>query len=133
MGNFNQPSTPGDGITWEDHLGALLVIDVLGVEDGIRTSFGEKTAVRAHVNVIDGQGKDDTYPDTLIFPTLLVSQTKTQVGAKILGRLGQGNAKPGQKPPWLLLAADDDDNRLAEAWLKAQVSPVFATADNPPF
>jgi hypothetical protein len=133
MGNFNQPSTPGDGITWEDHLGALLVIDVLGVEEGIRTSFGEKTAVRAHVNVIDGQGKDDTYPDTLIFPTLLVSQTKTQVGAKILGRLGQGNAKPGQKPPWLLEAADEKDQLLAERWLANAATPSFATADEPPF
>jgi hypothetical protein len=133
MGSFNQPSAPGDGIKYEDHNGALLVIDVDSLEDGIRTAFGEKTAIRATVNVIDGAGKDATYSETLIFPTLLVSQLKGHTGTKVLGRLGQGNAKPGQKPPWLLLAADEDDNKLAEAWLKAQASPAFATADNPPF
>jgi hypothetical protein len=133
MSSFNQPSTPSDGIKYEDHLGALLVIDVHAVEEGIRTTFGEKTAVRATIHVIDGPGTGESYKDSLIFPTLLVSQTKSQVGAQILGRLGQGNAKPGQKPPWLLHAADDKDQALAEAWLKTQQTPQFATADDPPF
>lgn len=128
MSMFSTPSAPGDGISYDGHKGALLLVEVLGIEDGIKTSFGEKTAVRANVDVLDGPGSGDSYPDTLIFPTLLVSQTKGQIGSKILGRLSQGNAKPGQKPPWLLEEASAADVALAEEWVRKNQPATQAPA-----
>jgi hypothetical protein len=131
MSTFTNPSSPGDGITWEDHRGALLIIHVHSLEAGIQTTFGPKDAVKADVHVVDGTGAGKTYDDCLIFPTLLVSQTKRSIGQKVLGRLGTGNAKPGQKPPWLLDQPTTEDTQLAEQWLTKNRPAVTSAA--PPF
>ncbi len=128
---FASPSAPGSGIQWADHKGDLLVIDVKSYEQGITTIHGETDAVRANVAAIDGPGSPAVYDDTLIFPKILVSQTKSSTGRKVLGRLTQGQAKAGQSAPWLLDAATADDVAKAEAWLKEQASSSFTPA--PPF
>lgn len=119
MSMFATPAAPGEGIQWADHLGALLLIDVTGVETAMKTRFGDADAVSANITVLDGNGKDAHYDAALIFPKLLVSQTKGQVGKKVLGRLGQGQAKSGQSAPWLLEEATAADVALAEEWVKA--------------
>lgn len=131
MSQFATPSAPGDGITWGDHKGALLLIDVKSVESGVQTVHGLTDPVRADVTVIDGPGAEKTYDDTLIFPKLLIAQTKNQVGQKVLGRLGQGNQKPGQSAPWLLLEATPDDIGKAEAWVKEHSTPTVTSAQAP--
>ncbi len=128
---FASPSAPGSGIQWAEHKGALLVIDVLSLEQGIQTSYGTADAVRANVAVIDGPGAPADYDDTLIFPKILQSQSKGSVGRKVLGRLTQGQAKAGQSPPWMLDAATANDITAAELWLKEQASSSFTPA--PPF
>lgn len=130
---FATPSAPGGGIEWADLTGALLIITAHSLETGVQTAFGEKEAIRADVDVVDG----DSYPDALIFPTLLISQLKKNTGGgKVLGRLGQGQAKPGQKPPWLLLEASEDDKKTALDWLNNQSlnQPAPAAGESkPPF
>lgn len=130
MSMFAQPSTPGDGIKWENHKGALLLVEPLSLEPGVKTAFGDADAVKANVHVIDGAGSGEAYDETLIFPKLLVSQTKNQIGQKILGRLGQGTAKPGQSAPWLLQEATADDIAKAEAWVAAN-KPAVTSAQAP--
>lgn len=132
MSMFASPSAPSGGITWADHRGALLLVEPLSFEAGIATSFGTTDAVRANVHVIDGPGAGESFDDTLIFPKLLVSQTKNNVGQKVLGRLTQGQAKPGQSAPWLLEAATEADIAKAEAWVKQQQASTVTTAQ-PPF
>lgn len=130
MSAFASPGTPGSGIKLADHLGALLLVEVLGVETGIPTTFGDSDAVKANVHVIDGDGAGTDYDDTLIFPKVLQSQLKKSVGQKVLGRLGQGQAKPGQSAPWLLNEATAEDVTKAEAWV-AQHSPSVTSAAAP--
>lgn len=130
MSMFAQPSAPGDGIKWDAHKGALLLVEPLSLEVGVKTSFGDADAVKANVYVIDGQGAGDSYTETLIFPKLLVSQTKNQLGQKILGRLGQGTQKPGQSAPWLLNEATPEDIAKAEAWVVAN-KPTVTSAQAP--
>lgn len=129
---FAAPAAPGEGIQFKEHIGALVLIDVLGFEEKIKTSFGDNDAVRANVHVIEGAGAGESYEDTLIFPRLLVSQTKKSIGQKVLGRLGQGNAKPGQSAPWILAEASADDIAKAESWV-AQHAPSVTSAASPPF
>lgn len=131
MSSFATPAAPGGGITWGDHNGALLLIEPLSFEPQVGTSYGPADAVKANVHVIEGAGAGESYDETLIFPKLLVSQTKNQMGQKILGRLGQGNQKAGQSAPWLLNEASAEDIVKAEAWVAANAKPAVTSAAAP--
>lgn len=130
MNTFEQPAAPGGGIEWATHKGALLLVEPTSFESGVNTKFGVNDAVKANVHVIEGPGAGESYEDTLIFPKLLVSQTKSMVGRKVLGRLGQGDAKSGQSAPWLLLEASPEDIKKAEAWV-SQHAPTITGAAAP--
>lgn len=129
---LNNPAPPGAGMSLEEHLGALVLIDVLGVETDITTQYGKADAVRANVAVIDGAGAGSEYPDTLIFPRVLQGQLKRSMGQKVIGRIGKGVAKPGQSAPWILTDASADDIKAGEAFL-ARSAPTISQAAEPPF
>jgi len=131
MSMFASPSAPGAGIQWADHKGALLLIEPHSLEEGIKTAFGDADAVQADIYVLDGAGQGEEYPDSLIFPKILASQTKSQIGKKVLGRLGQGTAKPGQSAPWLLEEATAEDIAVAEKWVAARQQPAVTSAEAP--
>lgn len=128
---FSTPSAPSGGITWADHKDALLLVEPHSFEPGVQTSFGDADAVKADVHVLEGAGAGESYTDTLIFPKLLVSQTKGAIGEKVLGRLGQGQGKPGQSPPWILNEATAEDITKAEAWVKDHAKPSVTSAAAP--
>ncbi len=123
---FASPGSAGAGIAWADHNGALLLIEVHAQETGIKTAFGDTDAIRANVVVIDDEDKVERYDDTLIFPKILQSQLRSKVGQKVLGRLGQGTAKPGQSAPWILAEATEEDKKAGVAYLAGQMSTAQA-------
>lgn len=125
---FTQPSSGGDFFTAKDHEGALLLIKPLSFEQGISTQMGPSDAVKANVIILDGPNKDQEFNDTLIFPKVLVSQVKANLTNNqwVLGRLGKGQAKPGQSAPWQLQEFSQQDAELAQAWLNAHPQ-----SDNP--
>lgn len=128
---FAAPAAPGEGIKWQDFNGALLLIEPKEVATGIQTSYGTTDAVRADVAVLDGPHAGATIPDTLVFPKVLQGQLKSQIGAKVLGRLGQGTAKPGQSAPWLLSEATDQDKQTGMQWLQQNATAQPAAAAPP--
>lgn len=131
MSEFVSAAPPSGGITWADYKGSLLIIEPLSFEPGITTSFGPADAVKADVYVLTGPDTAEEFKETLVFPKLLASQLKNQIGKKVVGRLTQGAAKPGQSAPWLLDQAAEEDLEKAKAFLdKAQ--PAVTTAA-PPF
>jgi hypothetical protein len=70
-----------------------------------------------------------------VFPKVLASQLRSSVGGKVIGRLGQGIAKPGQSAPWTLNAATDADKETGRkylAYIATQV-PVTTPAVNEAF
>jgi len=119
---FTDPGT-STGIQWGDVKGSLLLVTVHSLEPGIVTSLGEKDAIRADIVVLDGDQSGEVYDDALVFPRKLIGQLRPRIGEKVLGRLGQGNAKPGQNPPWELTPATDADKKVAAAHLN-KVSDV---------
>lgn len=131
MGSFDAPAPPSSGVDWNSHNGALLLFDVQSQEHGVKTTFGDKDPIKADMFVLDGPGAGESYPDTLVFGTVLVSQLKQSIGKKVLGRLGTGNAKPGQKPPWLLNEASDEDQAKGEAWVAEHAKPTVTSAAAP--
>jgi len=131
---FTPPAPPSGGITWADQLGRLLVIEPLSVET-IKTAYGDNEAVRAHVHVLDGPDPH-TFDDALVFPRVLTSQLRPLLGGKVLGRLGQGQAKPGQSAPWLILDPTEADQAAADAWLTSRTTGELLgpdTGGRPPF
>jgi hypothetical protein len=121
MTQFAAPATPS-GIDWSDLNGRLLIIEPAELVNDITTNFGPTSAVRATITVIDGDKTGETYDDTLVFPKVLQSQLKSKLGEKVLGRLGQGVAKPGQSPPWVLHEATPDDVQTGTNYLAGQFS-----------
>lgn len=119
---FSRPGTAGESqkIVWKDLFGALLIIEPVSVEHDIQTALGARDAVRASVTVIDGVHAGNHYPDALIFPRAMQGQLGRQLGAKVLGRLGKGVAKPGQDAPWVLDYANEKDEEAAAFYLSHQ-------------
>jgi hypothetical protein len=121
---FAAPAT-ASGIKWEDYKGHLLMFDVKAQEVGMTTAFGNADPIRADIAVLDGPEAGETISDTLVFPRVLISQLKPNVGRKVLGRLGQGAAKPGQSAPWTLSDATDEDKTIARTYVQKNQPPPF--------
>lgn len=129
MTDYAIPST-ATGIDLNELNGALLLITVHKQEFGVNTSYGAQDPIRADVVVLDGTHKGTTHTDTLLFPKVLQGQLKSSAGGKrVLGRLGKGEAKPGQSAPWKLTApteADIDTAKKYDAFMASQNAPVAA-------
>lgn len=122
---FAAPSS-ASGIDWADLKGALLLVKVNGFEPEVKTTHGVVSAVRADVIVLDDKGAveaETTYGDTLIFPKVVQSQVKNS--QMVLGRLGQGEKKPGQSPPWMLAEATEADKVIARAYVAKTTEAPF--------
>lgn len=126
----------GGGIDWPEFKGKLLVVEPLEVEHMV-TAYSkgvEQECVRANVYAVlskDGTKHED-FEDTLIFPRVLIGQTKKKIGKIVVGRLGQGTAKPGQDPPWTLAEATANDMKAASLFLASlqTVSAGTPSADD---
>jgi hypothetical protein len=128
---FGSPTPPGAGIDLKTINGALLLITVHALEYEIGTVHGKSDAIRADVAVLDGASSGDEYKDTLLFPKVLQSQLRAHVGGKIIGRLAQGAAKPGQSAPWVLNEATAADIEVGKAYLAGSLTS--ASSSKPPF
>lgn len=134
---FADPASPS-GIDYQELKGSLLMFEVTGLEDHIPTSVskpGEKSpAVRVNLTILDGSQAGTRVEDSLVFPKVLQGQLRSRVGQLVLGRLTQGQAKPGQSAPWKLDPANAEDRATAEKFL-AQGKPTVSSAATaePPF
>lgn len=137
---FAAPAPATGGVDLKTLLGTLLIIEPHGVEDGIQTVHGPSSAVRATIHVVDGTSAGEVHEDVLLFPKVLQGQLKSRVGQKVLGRLGQGLARPGQSAPWVIQEATAADVAAGTEYLTRQQSGQFAApaqsqaaAGAPPF
>lgn len=132
----NPFATPGStsGVDYAELNGSLLLIQPQSLEACINTSLGTKEAVRADIAVLDGPNAGAEHTDTLIFPRVLIGQLRSRIGQKVLGRLTQGAAKPGQNAPWILAEATPADVQIGMAYLNRQLAtPGPVSGGNPPF
>jgi hypothetical protein len=119
MTRINRPASP-KGLNLEELRSSLLLIEALRFEANVQTSYGEMDAVACHVFVVDGEHAGERFRDKLIFPKMLVSQLKGQVGTGeyTCGRLIKGVAlKKGQSDPWLIDDPSDADLEAAAKFL----------------
>lgn len=137
MNNYAQPDAGGDQIPFKDQGnlldGSLLLINVLEALPPVPNRFSradkrDPEPVKAVVAVLDGQLQGEVYWDTLIFPLKLSAVLRGKVGEIVLGRLGKGQAKHGQNPPWTLNPYTAADTQLADAFRQANPDFDAATA-----
>ena len=123
---FDNPSS-SSGIKFENYNGRLLLITPHEFVEEINTNFGKTSAVRADIVVLDGPDSPEEITDTLIFPKVLQSQVKRNCGSgrMNLGRLGQGQKKPGQSAPWMLGDPTDDDRAVARQHIEKKTEVPF--------
>lgn len=124
--DFNQPAEGGDRFPFKDHVGTLALFSVLEYKTGITTSFGEKDAVAADIHVIDGPSAGQVFENSLIFQGAVIGALKGFVGGSpVLARIGQGVAKPGQNPPYVLNPFTQADAQVAGAyWARVQAGQM---------
>ena len=125
--------TSGDKIDLKAVNGALLHITVKAIQRDIVTDFGTTDAVSCDIAVLDGDKKGDVLEDCLIFPKVLQSQLAQSVGAAdpvVVGRLGQGLAKPGKSAPWVLNAPTEADLAIAVKY-EAYAAQLAAAQESP--
>lgn len=131
---FDKPAS-ATGIDWGEQKGRLLLIEPSALETNVATSLGDKDAVRATITIVDGDDGPEEYNDTLIFPKVLISQTRSMIGKKVLGRLGQGQAKQGQNAPWRLDDPTDADTSVATKYVQQRDAAMSKpdAGGEPPF
>lgn len=91
----------------------LLVVEPTEYIEKMSTQMGESDAVRCTVHDITSK---TTHDEVLWFSTVLVGSLRSRIGAKVLGVMSKGVAKPGQTAPWVL----QDASGVPEAVKAAQ-------------
>jgi hypothetical protein len=131
---YDKPGVPGSKIDYQRLIGHLLLIKPSGYEQAVNTANGVRDAVRATIAVVE---TGEVIESTLVFPQVMVGQLRDRIGGKVLGRLTQGAAKPGQSPPWIIAEATEGDiqqarafeQRMAASGYQAPAQPSPALAD----
>jgi hypothetical protein len=126
---IDDPAQPSGGVDWGALQNRLLLFDVIDIEKEISTVHGVKDAVRADLVVLDGPDAGKEYLNTLVFPGVLISQLKSKVNKKVLGRLGTGEKKAGQNAPWKLITATDQDKQLGQRYLASRAAKSMEPPD----
>lgn len=91
----------------------LLVVEPQEYIEKMSTQMGDSDAVRCTVHDITNK---TTHEEVLWFSTVLVGSLRSRIGAKVLGVMSKGVAKPGQTAPWVL----QDASAIPEAVKAAQ-------------
>lgn len=131
--NIQQPAIPNADDKWTaaEHVGNLLLFFPTEIRRGIKTSNGDSDAVSCSrvVNLDTGR----VLHNTLIFGTALVPNIGGGApDGVVLGRLGQGEGKPGQSKPWILLPHDEQELHRAQDWLARDAQGQLTQPSAPP-
>lgn len=120
---FDAPGST-TSIKWADHEGRLVLVWPK-TEKEFEYDGESKPVIEARVVVLDPPGGTPIeYGTTVIFPRYMQGQVRGNIGKNRpnLGRVGKGEAKPRQSPPWILLDPNEDDKKIAVKFLTTNVA-----------
>lgn len=123
MSQFQQPGVGGDKFEAAAHNGHLMLFFPSQFDQNIPTVNGTADAVTTRIVDLDtGQVLDDAK----VWGKAMVPQLKGAIpDGMVLGRLGQGQGKGGNNPPWILHPHTEQDVARAEQWLAANPRNQF--------
>lgn len=112
-----------------DLVGDLIVAELIDIERGVETKYGEKDAARIKLLIVDGEFKGSYSDDYLAFNTPVVNKLKrANPGDQVAARIGSVPTKKGN-PAIVLEEITDEDATLAErAWRRAGRSKPAASS-----
>ncbi len=129
MSNFQQPGIGGDKFEAARHNGHLLLIFPSAFRAEVPTSKGTSDCVDAKIVDLD---TGEELADAKVWGKAMVPQLKGAVpDGMVLGRLGQGEGKAGNNPPWILHPHTEQDVARAEAYLAANPRNQFQNGPAP--
>jgi hypothetical protein len=105
--------------------GHLLVVEPVEYIESMATAMGTSDAVRCIVHDLTTK---TTYSEVLWFSSVLVGSLRSRIGAKVLGVMARGIAKPGQSAPWLLQDASGEAAAVDAARAYLSGAPAAASA-----
>jgi len=109
---FTAPASNTEGVKVADLNGHLLIVTPIEYKTGINTVNGIAEAIEVSIVDLD---TNEEHNSLLWFNVALRNALKPLIGNKVLGRIGQGVAKPGKNAPWILLDATGDATAVAKA------------------
>jgi hypothetical protein len=118
------PATGGDGFNFEnvENVGKLFIITPLREDEVETKKYGTAEVIVADIVEVNEKKPEKSVEHTnvYVFGGWTKGALRGYVGErKVLGRLGQDAAKSkSDKPAWVLEDADDDDVRIARAYLE---------------
>ena len=135
MSQFQQPGIGGDKFEAANHNGHLLLFFPSAFRADVPTQNGVADCVDTKIVDLDtGQ----VLNDAKVWGKAMVPQLKGAVpDGMVLGRLGQGQGKAGNNPPWILHPHTEQEVAVAERYLAAnprnqfQNGPAAAPAPAP--
>ena len=126
MSNFQQPGIGGDKFEAARHNGHLMLFFPSQFDQNIPTVNGTADAVTSRIVDLD---TGEVLDDAKVWGKAMVPQLKGAVpDGMVLGRLGQGQSKGGNNPPWILHPHTEQDVAVAEQWLAANPRNQFQNA-----
>lgn len=109
---FTAPASSSEGVKVADLNGHLLIVTPIEYKTGINTVNGIAEAIEVEIVDLD---TNEEHNSVLWFNVALRNSLKPLIGNKVLGRIGQGAAKPGKNAPWILLDATGDAEAVDKA------------------
>jgi hypothetical protein len=129
---FASPPEPtSSGVKTGDFLGRLLLIRPLLHERDYPTRHGPTDAIRCRIAVLDGPTPGMVHEEAILFGRQVVGQLRQALDTgveMVLGRMGQGEAKQGQSPPWRLMEPTEADRQTARGYLASGSATAPPTA-----
>lgn len=115
--NIGRPGSGGGaGFNFEEHENHLLAFVGVHSRPNEQTKFGIRDAAGVAYAICIDDGTvvaDALFFQTVIVPSLLEGGRASEI---VLARVGKGEAKGGQNPPWLMYDPSDEDVALAAKW-----------------
>lgn len=126
-----------DNFTAADHLNKVILFSPLKHVKNFQTNnYGIKDPVKVNLTVIESETEGSVYEDVLLFQGNLIAKLKNRIGGRVLAVLTLGEAKGGQKPPYLLKQTTTEQEEMAVKYLMkgaSDRSESKAPADDDPF
>lgn len=123
MSQFQQPGVGGDKFEAAAHNGHLMLFFPSQFDQNIPTVNGTADAVTTRIVDLD---TNQVLDDAKVWGKAMVPQLKGAIpDGMVLGRLGQGQGKGGNNPPWILHPHTEQDVARAEQWLAANPRNQF--------
>lgn len=122
---FGDPSQ-GDQFKNAEHLGELVAF-VSPSRVMVTTVHGEQeSTVCRYIVVLDGPDKGTVFDNSIVFGNLGRDAWSNGSHKVVIGRVAQGQAKPGQSAPFILQPAEADERQVAGKWFdeNAAVNPA---------